>query len=105
MLTIEYRFPSHPSEAAASAASQFPNGHRRRRRLRHYLVGSREDTQYAIDRLHQLGYLDRFNWSHVIEIPENGLIIRPDPGDVLRYTQRAGRRPPTDQLPIILPLE
>lgn len=28
----------------------------RHRRLRHYLVGSPEDTQHAIDRLHLLGY-------------------------------------------------
>jgi hypothetical protein len=60
----------------------------RPRRLRHYLVGSPEDTQYAIDRLHLLGYLERLNWSRVIEIPDNGLIIRPDLGDVLRYCQR-----------------
>jgi hypothetical protein len=59
-----------------------------RRRLRHYLVGTPDDTQHAIDRLHLLGYLERVNWSHAIDIPENGLIIRPDSGDVLRYSQR-----------------
>ncbi|MBD2230024.1 hypothetical protein H6G07_00355 [Phormidium tenue FACHB-1052] len=58
------------------------------RRLRHYLVGSPDDTQHAIDRLHLLGYLERVSWSHAIDIPANGLIIRPDAGDVLRYSQR-----------------
>jgi|GEM_PF-5254911 len=27
-------------------------------------------------------------WSRAIDIPENGVIIRPDSGDVLRYSQR-----------------
>lgn len=58
------------------------------RRLRHYLVGCPDDTQHAIDRLHLLGYLERVSWSHAIAIPTSGLIIRPDVGDVLRYSQR-----------------
>jgi hypothetical protein len=66
----------------------------RHRRLRHYLVGSPDDTQHAIDRLHLLGYLERVSWSHAIAIPANGLIIRPDAGDVLRYSQRD--RPSTE---------
>ncbi|MFQ4138337.1 hypothetical protein PGN35_018665 [Nodosilinea sp. PGN35] len=61
------------------------------RRLRHYLVGAPEDAQQAIDRLHLLGYLERVSWSHAIDIPESGLIVRPDMGDVLRYSQRDGR--------------
>ena len=44
--------------------------------------------------LHVLGYAQRFEWRPVIIIPENGLIIRPDPGDVLRYLQREIRRSP-----------
>ncbi|MBD2256557.1 hypothetical protein H6G13_03150 [Pseudanabaena sp. FACHB-2040] len=60
----------------------------RRRRLRLYLVGSEADTRSAIDSLHILGYAERFEWSRVIAIPENGLLIRPDPDDVLRYLQR-----------------
>ena len=59
-----------------------------RRRLRHYLVGSPTDTQQVIDRLHILGYTERIVWSQPVQISEHGLIIRPDPGDVLRYTQR-----------------
>jgi hypothetical protein len=65
----------------------------RHRCLRHYLVGSPDDTQQAIDRLHLLGYLERISWSHAIDIPESGLIIRPDRGDILRYSQRVGQRP------------
>ncbi|MGF1571240.1 MAG: hypothetical protein ACFCVD_24725 [Nodosilinea sp.] len=63
------------------------------RRLRHYLVDSPDDTQHAIDRLHLLGYLERISWSPAIDIPANGLIIRPDGGDILRYSQRDRRGP------------
>lgn len=60
-------------------------------RLRHYIVGSPAATQHAIDRLHLLGYLERLHWSHPISIPDAGLIVRPDRGDVLRYCQRDRR--------------
>ena len=59
-----------------------------RRRLRHYLVGSPTDTQHTIDQLHLLGYLERIVWSQPVQLSEEGVIIRPDPGDILRYTQR-----------------
>ncbi|MBE9069272.1 hypothetical protein IQ260_21755 [Leptolyngbya cf. ectocarpi LEGE 11479] len=55
-----------------------------RRRLRHYLV----ETQHVIDRLHLLGYFERIVWSQPVQLSEDGLIICPDPGDILRYTQR-----------------
>ncbi|HEY9878461.1 MAG TPA: hypothetical protein V6D29_08395 [Leptolyngbyaceae cyanobacterium] len=88
MLQIQYFLPSPLVEGAQPPASVHPPEQLRRRRLRLYLVGSEADTQGAIDSLHLLGYAERFEWSRVISIPENGLVIRPDPGDVLRYLQR-----------------
>lgn len=88
MLTIQYVTPLSTTEAAQPPLSESSSKKPRRRRLRLYLVGSREDTQRAIDHLHVLGYADRIEWSQVIPIPDNGVIIRPDPGDVLRYLQR-----------------
>ncbi|MBD0336709.1 MAG: hypothetical protein ICV62_14570 [Cyanobacteria bacterium Co-bin13] len=88
MLKIQYFLPSPLVEAAQPPASELPPVQPRRRRLRLYLVGSESDTQSAIDSLHHLGYAERFEWSRVISIPENGLLIRPNPGDVLRYLQR-----------------
>ncbi|MBE9108004.1 hypothetical protein IQ273_01010 [Nodosilinea sp. LEGE 07298] len=86
-------FVSPPAtEAAPALLLRNPIAVVRDRRLRHYLVGSPDDTQHAIDRLHLLGYLERISWSHAIDIPASGLIIRPDVGDVLRYSQRDGRR-------------
>ncbi|MGB3137761.1 MAG: hypothetical protein WBB18_13235 [Nodosilinea sp.] len=77
-----------PATEAALALLLRPIAVLRHRRLRHYLVGRPDDAQQAIDRLHLLGYLERISWGHAIDIPENGLIIRPDAGDVLRYSQR-----------------
>ena len=88
MLQIQY-FLSAPFDGSAQPpASANETDQSRRRRLRLYLVGSEADTQSAIDSLHVLGYAERFLWSRVIPIPDNGVIIRPDPGDVLRYLQR-----------------
>ena len=86
MLQIKYVLPS--AMAVLPLLPENPPEQPRRRRLRLYLVGSKEDTQRAIDHLHLLGYAERIEWSRVIAIPENGLVIRPDPGDVLRYLQR-----------------
>ncbi len=88
MLQTQSFLPPYPLGAAQTPLPTIPIPVVPHRRLRHYLVGSPDDTQHAIDRLHLLGYLERVSWSHAIDIPANGLIIRPDAGDVLRYSQR-----------------
>ena len=89
MLQIQYVLSSPEMETALAGAPDCRcNLRPRPRRLRHYIVGSAEDTQHAVDRLHLLTYIDRVNWILVSDIPSNGILIRPDPGDVLRYTQR-----------------
>ncbi|GAB4464865.1 MAG: hypothetical protein OHK0037_19230 [Elainellaceae cyanobacterium] len=61
----------------------------RRRHLRHYIVGTPEDAQMAIDRLHLLRYAERFEWTRPLQIPQNGIVINPQhPGEVLRYLRR-----------------
>ncbi|GAB4145169.1 MAG: hypothetical protein Fur0046_22770 [Cyanobacteria bacterium J069] len=59
-----------------------------RRRLRHYLVGTPEDAQLAIDRLHLLHYAERFEWTRPLAMPPNGIVINARPGEVLRYLHR-----------------
>ncbi|GAB4161900.1 MAG: hypothetical protein Fur0046_40490 [Cyanobacteria bacterium J069] len=90
MLQIQY-FSSLPAPEAAqfSLPPFFPAPPRRRLRL--YLVSSPHDTQHEVDRLHLLHYAERFEWSRAVPVAENGVIIRPDPGDVLRYIQRDRR--------------
>ncbi|HEY9879717.1 MAG TPA: hypothetical protein V6D29_14760 [Leptolyngbyaceae cyanobacterium] len=88
MLQIQYFLPTPLEASAQPPAPVTPTVQPGRRRLRLYLVGSEADTHSAIDSLHMLGYAERFEWSRVITIPENGLLVRPDSGDVLRYLQR-----------------
>ena len=88
MLQIQYFLPSPFGEAAQPPAFGNTPSQPRRRRLRLYLIGSEADTQSAIDSLHILGYAERIKWSRLVTIPDNGIVIRPDPGDMLRYLQR-----------------
>ncbi|GAB4475952.1 MAG: hypothetical protein OHK0037_37380 [Elainellaceae cyanobacterium] len=88
MLTIQYIWSSPLSEAAEFSLPPLTCELPRRRRLRLYLVGSPADTQQAVDRLHLLHYAERFEWSRSVPIAENGILIQPDAGDVLRYLQR-----------------
>ncbi|PSN12855.1 hypothetical protein C7271_23115, partial [filamentous cyanobacterium CCP5] len=82
MIQIQSFLPSPDREAVPAQLPRSLYLPKRPRRLRHYLIGSPEDTQHAIDRLHLLGYLDRLSWSHTIAVPDNGLIIRPDDDDI-----------------------
>lgn len=91
MFTIQYVLPSPFPEAAQPSLPETILEQPRLRCLRLYLVGSPEDTQHTIDYLHVRGCIDRAEWSHEITVPEGGLIVRPDPGDVLRYLQRCRR--------------
>ena len=91
MLTIQYVLPSPVVEAAQPLWPENESEPPRRRRLRLYLVGSPDDTQHTIDHLHIRGCSERAEWSREIGIPEGGILIRPDEGDVLRYLQRYRR--------------
>ncbi|MFG6102384.1 hypothetical protein U2F10_09040 [Leptothoe sp. EHU-05/26/07-4] len=88
LATLQYLIPQSPFLMTFDTDNIPMENAPHRHRLRYYLVGSPTDTQQAIDRLHLLGYLERIIWSQPIQLSEAGVIIRPDPGDVLRYTQR-----------------
>lgn len=89
MLHIQYFLSSSLPEAALPRLAENPPSLQpKRRRLRLYLVGSPADTQHTIDYLHVRGCIERIEWSHEIEVPASGIIVRRDPGDVLRYLQR-----------------
>jgi hypothetical protein len=77
MLQIQYVLSSPDMEATQPGAPDCRcNLRPRPRRLRHYIVGSPEDTRHAIDRLHLLTYIDRVNW---ILVSDHSLQRHPDP--------------------------
>jgi hypothetical protein len=47
------------------------------------MVGSKQDAGHAVDYLHKGGRIERIDWSHAIVVPENGIIVQRDLGDVL----------------------
>jgi hypothetical protein len=59
-----------------------------RERLQHLLIGSEDGVQGVINHLHLLRYAERFEWSRLFTIPESGLVILPQPGEVFSYLLR-----------------
>lgn len=88
MLTIQYALSSSAPKATLSELPANSVQPRQHKRLRLYLVGSPEDTQQTIHYLQSGGRIEHILWSQVIPIHENRILIRCDPGDVLRYLQR-----------------
>jgi len=59
-----------------------------RERLQHLIIGSPAGVQGAINHLHLLRYAERFEWSRLFAVPEAGLLIVPEPGEVFSYLLR-----------------
>ena len=76
------------SEAVELVVLSTPKPRPGREPLRHILLGSREGVDEAVQRLHVLKYAEQFEWSKAIAVPENGILITPNQGEVLRYLVR-----------------
>ncbi|MBD1874845.1 hypothetical protein H6F75_15265 [Nodosilinea sp. FACHB-131] len=59
-----------------------------RERLRHLVIGSPEGVQGAINHLHLLNYAERLEWSRLFTIPESGILITPEQGEVFSLLLR-----------------
>ncbi|MGF1569870.1 MAG: hypothetical protein ACFCVD_17670 [Nodosilinea sp.] len=59
-----------------------------RERLRHLVIGSPSGVRGAINHLHLLHYAERLEWSQLITIPDAGIVITPQQGEVLSYLLR-----------------
>jgi hypothetical protein len=88
MLKIQYLPLSLFSEAVPPDLLGHSGTPRRRGRLRLYMIAQDYDSQQFVNLLHVRGCLDRLEWSRAVDLPENGLHIQPDPGEVLRYLER-----------------
>ncbi|HZG38609.1 MAG TPA: hypothetical protein VEZ50_08000 [Nodosilinea sp.] len=59
-----------------------------RERLRHLVIGSTEGVQGAINHLHLLSYAERLEWSRLFTIPDSGILITPEQGEVFSLLVR-----------------
>ena len=56
--------------------------------IRHILLGPPGTIRQTIHLLHNLRYVETSQWSPMIEIPDNRLILRPEPDDVISMLVR-----------------
>ena len=65
-----------------------PNAQSGRERLRHLVIGSPEGVRGAINHLHLLKYAEQREWSRLVTIPESGILITPEQGEVFSLLKR-----------------
>ena len=88
MIYIPYLALSAPEQATEPITLETPKPSKGREPLRHILLGSEEGVDKAVKRMQVLGYAEQFLWSREIEVPETGMVITPNQGEVLRYMVR-----------------
>ncbi|MEM1279046.1 MAG: hypothetical protein AAF892_11160 [Cyanobacteria bacterium P01_D01_bin.71] len=59
-----------------------------RERLLHLVMGSPAGVRSAIHTLHVLQYAEQATWSQAIAIPESGILITPEQGEVFSLLRR-----------------
>ena len=59
-----------------------------REALRHLVIGSPDSVRTTIHMLHVLRYAEQATWSQLLTIPESGILITPEQGQVMSYLIR-----------------
>ncbi|MGJ3249502.1 MAG: hypothetical protein ACFE0J_00015 [Elainellaceae cyanobacterium] len=80
--------PALEGEANSPLLLVSPTAQPEREPLRHILLGSTNGVQSTIHHLHVLGYVEQRLWSPLLHVPETGIIITPEQGDVMSYLIR-----------------
>ncbi|HHP7244955.1 MAG TPA: hypothetical protein ACFE0H_09750 [Elainellaceae cyanobacterium] len=89
MQCLPYRSsPALDGEATSPLLIASPTAQPKREPLRHILLGSTNGVQSTINHLHVLGYVEQRLWSPLLQVPETGIIITPEQGDVMSYLVR-----------------
>lgn len=57
-------------------------------RVRHIVIGSPAGVRETIHMLHILNYSEQIHWTELLAIPETGLTLRPELGQVFSYLDR-----------------
>jgi hypothetical protein len=89
MLCLPYLLSSaHQGEANSPLLLANADAQPGRERLRHLVIGSPEGVRGAINHLHLLRYAEQREWSRLVTIPESGILITPEQGEVFSYLLR-----------------
>jgi hypothetical protein len=89
MLCLPYLLSSaQPGEATSPLLRGTSAAQPGRERLRHLVIGSPDGVRGAINHLHLLRYAEQREWSRLVTIPESGILITPEQGEVFSYLLR-----------------
>ncbi|ESA39057.1 hypothetical protein N836_29325 [Leptolyngbya sp. Heron Island J] len=83
-MTFSNQAPEVPPGLPADFSSSLPTGGS----IRHILLGHPSHIRQTIHLLHNLRYTETSQWSPLIEVPENRLILRPLPDEVISMLVR-----------------
>ncbi|WP_017301664.1 hypothetical protein [Nodosilinea nodulosa] len=75
-------------EATSPLLLANPEAQSGRERLRHLVIGSPEGVWATINLLHVLNYAEQATWNQLIAIPESGILITPEQGEVFSLLRR-----------------
>ncbi|MGB3614176.1 MAG: hypothetical protein WBA10_10310, partial [Elainellaceae cyanobacterium] len=77
---------SRPSCEAAPFLLANPNAaDPHNERIRHIVIGSPAGVRETIHMLHVLNYSEQIHWTKLLAIPETGLTLRPELGQVFSH--------------------
>jgi hypothetical protein len=89
MLCLPYLLSSaRRGEATSPLLLANPDAQPGRERLRHLVIGSPEGVRATINRLHVLTYAEQREWSRLVTIPQSGILITPEQGEVFSLLRR-----------------
>lgn len=73
-----------PPSLPADFSSSLPLG----RSIRHILLGYPDDIRQTIHLLHNMRYVETSQWSPLLEVPDQRLILRPVPDEMISMLVR-----------------
>ena len=89
MLCLPYLVSSaRRGEATSPLLLANPEAQPGRERLRYSVIGSPEGVRATINLLHVLTYAEQREWSRLVTIPESGILITPEQGEVFSLLRR-----------------
>lgn len=87
-MTFQNQVPPSGTTVSPSLPADFSGSLPLDGSIRHILLGHPSHSRQTIHLLHNLRYVETSQWSPLIEVPENRLILRPQPDEVISMLVR-----------------